>query len=148
LQILDATPGDCAAVSALAFASKAYWGYDDAFMEACRAELTVMPADLERGRVRVACEGEVIGFHGVIDSELEWLFVAPQAIGRRVGAALFTDALEIARAGGLEVLRIAADPNAAGFYERMGARLVGETPSASIPGRMMPVYAIGLSSTA
>jgi GNAT superfamily N-acetyltransferase len=116
-------------------------------MEACRAELTVTRDDLERGRVRVAVENEIVGFHGVIDSELEWLFVAPHAIGRGVGAALFIDALEIARAGGLEVLRIAADPNAGGFYARMGARPVGETPSASIPGRMMPVYAIGLSST-
>ena len=117
-------------------------------MAACRAELTVTPDDLRRGRVRVADDGEIVGFHGVIDSELEWLFVAPHAIGHGVGAALFTDALEIARADGLEVLRIAADPNAAGFYARMGARLIGETPSASIPGRMMPVYAIGLSSTA
>jgi GNAT superfamily N-acetyltransferase len=148
LQIRDATPGDCTAVSALAFASKAYWGYDEVFMEACRAELTVTPADLERGRVRVASEDEIVGFHGVIDAELEWLFVAPHAIGRGLGAALFTDALEIARAAGRDVLRIAADPNAAGFYARMGARLVGETPSASIPGRMMPVYTIGLSSTA
>jgi hypothetical protein len=29
----------------------------------------------------------------------------------------------------------------------MGARRIGETLSASIPGRVLPVYAIGVSST-
>jgi GNAT superfamily N-acetyltransferase len=116
-------------------------------MEACRAELTVTPDDLRRGRLRVADDGAIVGFHGVIDAELMWLFVAPHAMGRGVGAGLFIDALEIARGAGLTELRIEADPNAGGFYERMGARLVSETLSASIPGRILPVYAIGLSST-
>jgi len=146
-EIRDAKPDECGAISALAFVSKKYWGYDDAFMEACRAELTVRPEDLGRGRVRVADDGEIVGFHAVIDCELEWLFVAPQAIGSGVGAALLADALTIARTAGCAQLRIQADPHAAGFYERMGAGRIGEAPSLSIPGRINPVYAIGLSST-
>ena len=80
-------------------------------------------------------------------AELEWLFVTPQAIGNGVGAALFADALTIARTAGCAQLRIQADPHAGGFYERMGARRIGEAPSASIPGRMNPVYTIDVSST-
>ena len=38
------------ALSELAFLSKAYWGYDEDFMAACRAELTVTPADIARCR--------------------------------------------------------------------------------------------------
>jgi GNAT superfamily N-acetyltransferase len=143
----DATVEDCEALSALAFASKAHWGYDDAFMEACREELTIRPVDLERARLRVAAATEILGFHGIDGGELGWMFVAPEATGRGIGTALFIDALDIARAAGIETLRIDSDPNAAAFYERMGARLVGETPSASIPGRVLPVYAIGISST-
>jgi hypothetical protein len=45
-----------------------------------------------------------------------------------------------ARAQGLGAVRmiIEADPGAAPFYERMGARYAGFAPSKSIPGRMLP----------
>ena len=133
-------------MSALAFASKAHWGYDDAFMEACREELTLRPSDLARWRVRVA--GERAGVHAVSpDGELQWLFVAPAAMGCCVGAALFADACDVARAFGATELYIEADPFAAAFYERMGAVRVGEVPSASIPGRVLPAYRTDLSST-
>jgi hypothetical protein len=36
---------------------------------------------------------------------------------------------------------IQGDPNAAEFYQRCGARKIGERPSASIPGRVLPLYA-------
>jgi GNAT superfamily N-acetyltransferase len=146
-EIRDATVDDCEALSAVAFASKSHWGYDDAFMEACRDELTIRPVHLERAQLRVAVAPKILGFYGIKGDELEWMFVAPSATGRGIGRALFTDALDIARASGVETLRIDSDPNAAGFYERMGARRIGETPSASIPGRVLPVYVIGVSST-
>jgi GNAT superfamily N-acetyltransferase len=97
--------------------------------------------------VRVAVDRDIVGFHGVAGAELEWLFVAPHAMRRGVGAALFVDAIEVAREQGIDELRIDADPNAAAFYERMGARHVGETASASIAGRVLPVFTIGVSST-
>jgi GNAT superfamily N-acetyltransferase len=116
-------------------------------MEACRDELSVSVSDLERARVRIAVDGGMLGFHGVAAAELEWLFVAPHAMRRGVGAALFRDALEVARANGVTELRIDADPNAGAFYAHMGARRVGDVRSSSIPGRVLPVFAIGLSST-
>ena len=146
--IRDASPRDCEALSALAFTSKAHWGYDDAFMAACRDELTVRPADLTRVRVRVAVDDAIVGFHGVEGDDLSWFFVAPGAMGRGVGAALFADACATARAAGVERLSIGADPFAAAFYERMGAVRIGEEPSASIPGRMLPVLVMDISSTA
>jgi hypothetical protein len=42
-QIRRALPGEAASLSALALRSKALWGYDAAFIEACRASLTVDP---------------------------------------------------------------------------------------------------------
>jgi GNAT superfamily N-acetyltransferase len=142
---------DCAVISEVAMASKAYWGYDDAFMAACRDELTLRESDLSRARVRVAEDGAgIVGFHGVtVDgrgAELEWLFVAPDAIRTGVGQELYEDAARTAVAAGATKLRIQADPHAVPFYVRMGARLVGEVPSASIPGRMIPVLEADLSS--
>jgi GNAT superfamily N-acetyltransferase len=144
--IRDADPTDCATLSVLAMLSKAYWGYDEAFMDACRAELTVRPADLERGRVRVFDDGELAGFHGIIDGELQWMFVAPAAIGCGIGVLLWADAVTIAKEQGIETLRIESDPNAVGFYERMGAKRVGEVPSVSVPGRELPLLEFAVSS--
>ena len=38
--------------------------------------------------------------------------------------------------------RLESDPNAAGFYARMGARRVGEVPSKAMAGRMLPVFEV------
>ena len=145
--IRDARVDECDALSELAYASKASWGYDDAFMAACRDELTVYPADLERVRVRVAVDdaGRIEGFAGLDGDELIWLFVAPAQLRTGVGAALFADACAIARAKGVAQLRVEADPFAAPFYERLGGVLQGEKPSGSVPGRVLPVYEFAVS---
>jgi GNAT superfamily N-acetyltransferase len=145
LILRDAQVGDCEALSELAFASKASWGYDDAFMAACRADLTISPEILCNARVRIADEKTMVGFHGVVGDELDWLFVAPEAQGHGVGAALLADACAIAATAGVRELFIEADPFAATFYERAGARLVGERPSPAIPGRVLPLYALDVS---
>jgi GNAT superfamily N-acetyltransferase len=147
LRIRDAEPADCDTLSALAFRSKASWGYDNAFMEACRAELTILPENLRNARIRVAYNTDVEGFHGIDGDELMWLFVNPDSQQQGVGRALFTDACAIACELGLRELMIESDPNARGFYAHLGARLVGERPSGSIPGRVLPLYAVDVSSS-
>lgn len=141
--VRDAGIADLVVLSALAFTSKAYWGYDDAFMEACRAELTVRAEHLETYVVRIAeLDGAIAGFHGVERTakhpELMWLFVAPEFMGRGIGRALLDDAAAVARDLGAATLTIVADPNAQAFYVRAGARVVGAEPSGSIPGRNLP----------
>jgi GNAT superfamily N-acetyltransferase len=149
LLIRDARDDDCDTLSALAFESKAHWGYDDAFMEACRAELTVTPKDRARASIRIAeQDGSIVGFHAVDYHEILWFFVAPARMREGIGATLFADACSVARARGITTLRIESDPNAATFYERMGAVRIGVAPSASVPGRDLPVFAIDVSSTA
>jgi GNAT superfamily N-acetyltransferase len=131
----------------LALRSKAHWGYDDAFMAACRDELTLTAGDLRRRSVHVAEAdgGALLGFYALetgdgTEGELWALFVEPSVIGSGVGTVLLDHARGAARALGLMALRIDADPHAVGFYERRGAQPVGSTPSASIPGRRLPRY--------
>ena len=50
----------------------------------------------------------------------------PEYIGTGVGRVLFDHAVRRAAASGAEVLGLESDPNAEGFYRRMGARRVGE----------------------
>ncbi|MCB9761828.1 MAG: GNAT family N-acetyltransferase [Alphaproteobacteria bacterium] len=150
LLLRDARPDEAPALSDLAMRAKAFWGYDDAFMEACRAELTLRPADIDAKPVVVAeADGALLGFYalGRVDdatTELDDLFVEPGAIGQGVGRRLMAHAVEAARRAGYARLRIEADPFAEGFYQRMGARRVGEAPSQSIPGRMLPLLLLDL----
>jgi GNAT superfamily N-acetyltransferase len=147
----DAQVDECDRLSDLAFASKAHWGYDAAFMAASRADLTVAPDLFERATVRVATDGSrILGFHAVepvgAEAELSWLFVAVEAMGGGVGRLLFTDAVAVARAAGAPRMRIEADPNASAFYVRLGAVQVGEVPSSVIEGRVLPLLEVDVTS--
>ncbi len=149
LTLRPARADEAATLSELALRSKAHWGYDDEFLEACRAELTVVRESIVAGDVTVAEVAEVVaGFSSLADEppvrELEALFVEPAFIGRGVGAALFEAFRVAAIEAGVARLRIDADPNALGFYERQGAVIVGEQPSGSIPGRTLPVLELAL----
>ncbi|MFD9289308.1 GNAT family N-acetyltransferase [Streptomyces sp. NPDC060030] len=142
-------PEEAAALTALALRSKAHWGYDEAFMAACRDELTVRPGELTGGRVLVAeDDGRVLGFTTLAGEpptgSLGMMFVEPDAIGRGTGRLLFEQTLAHARGLGFVRLTIDADPNAEPFYSAMGAERIGATPSGSIPGRELPLLEIGL----
>jgi GNAT superfamily N-acetyltransferase len=83
-------------------------------------------------------EGEVVGFFSLVGSELDALFVTPEAIGQGFGASLLKAALSQARAQGIEAIEFDADPQAVPFYARFRAVVVGESPSTSIAGRSLP----------
>jgi GNAT superfamily N-acetyltransferase len=134
---------EAAALSALALRSKAHWGYDAAFLEACRAELTLAPGEVIAERVTVAeVEGLVAGFVSLAgtppEGEISFLFVDPPSMGRGVGRALFAAAVDRARSDRFRALSVEADPDAEAFYLRMGARCEGSVSSRSIPGRVLP----------
>lgn len=140
-------PDEARELSELAFRSKAHWGYDAAFMEACRAELTVTPEDFSLRRLTVAdVDGTPGGFSIVATresyGEVVDLWVDPPHIGAGVGRALWEDAVSAVAASGLVEVRVEADPNAEAFYRKMGARKIGTAQSESIPGRRLPLLAI------
>jgi hypothetical protein len=88
VEIRRALPGEAANLSALALRSKAVWGYDAAFMEACRAPLTVDPEAIAKYPFYVLDEGGTItGFYGLSGQpprgEIEFLFVEPESIPTR-----------------------------------------------------------------
>jgi len=118
-------------------------------MAACRAELKLHPDDLRTTQLQVAeREAAVVGLAQLKvsggDAELMKLFVEPALLGSGIGRLLFAWAVERARALGAVRMMIEADPGAAPFYERMGARYAGLAPSQSIPGRMLPLLQMEL----
>ena len=150
--IRTAKPGESESLTALCMRSKAHWGYDAAFMRKCAAALLVSEASIAAGRVLVATddEGRTIGTVSVAEdgdaAELALMFVDPPAIGSGAGWTLFEAAVRLARRLGYRRMTILADPNAAAFYERMGARFVRNAPSDAIPGRTLPLYEYDLTA--
>ena len=142
-EIRRALPGEAAHLSALALRSKALWGYDAAFIEACRAALTVDPEAIAKHPFYVVDEGgKIAGFYGLGGQpprgEIEFLFVEPQSVRRGCGRRLVRHLLALAQSLGFEELDVAADPYAEGFYAAMGAVRIGEVASDAIPDRLIP----------
>lgn len=140
VNIRCATVADIAAIDALVFASKASNGYDDAFMEACREELSTSLQAVAAGDVWVAEDSALVGTYKLDrgkEAEVHMMFVARQAKGTGVGAALWRHLEARARGRGTTSLSLDADPFAVGFYRHMGMEIVGQSPSGSIPGRML-----------
>lgn len=144
-----ARPEERGPLSALALRSKAHWGYEPGFMEACREALTLAPEAMTGGEVWVhERHGRVVGFFSLAkwnsDSELAHLFVEPAKIGRGVGRTLWTEAVRRAESLGYERMLIQSDPNAEGFYLKLGAERIGEVPSQVQAGRMLPLLLFAL----
>ena len=142
--IKRALPDQADLLSGIALASKAHWGYDDEFLTRFASVIGITPEYLRQNDVWVLEEaGELAGFYGLLDRgetcELDHLWLLPEFIGKGLGRVLFEHALVRAGELGARRLEWEAEPNAVGFYEQMGGRVVGET--AGQLGRPLPVMA-------
>lgn len=139
------------ALTELCLRSKAVWGYDQAFMDACRKELTLTPRDVKDSKLQVAeRDGLVVGVAQVSATDgvahLDKLFVEPKLVRSGAGRTLFEWARNAAKDLGATTMMIEADPDAAAFYRRMGAVDDGVVPSGSIPGRLLPRLRLDLTT--
>ncbi len=144
--------GDLPRLTELAMRSKAHWGYSADFMQACRDELTLTPGKIQGTRLCLLdADDRIAGFAQIsIEADvadLLMMFVEPDLIGHGYGRRLFDWAAATSRSHGADRMTIEADPFAAPFYERMGARQVGEVASVSIPGRNLPLLELDLTGS-
>jgi GNAT superfamily N-acetyltransferase len=135
---------ECATLSALCLRSKAHWGYDAEFVEACRPYLRIEPHCVEAHHAFVALDHEdrIVGVCQIdpdnASGNLDLLFIEPGQIGTGVGRVLFQEAAQRLREAGETVMTILSDPDARGFYEAMGAVFVEDRPSDVFDGRTLP----------
>jgi N-acetylglutamate synthase-like GNAT family acetyltransferase len=138
MQIRRAAADDADALSDLAHRAKAHWGYPAHWMREWDAQLTIIPGYLELHEVWVSeHDGAIVGMCALEDRgdrwNLEHVWVEPAVHGKGVGRALVTHALSEARSRHVGAVELLSDPFATGFYERLGARRIGEVP-APMPG--------------
>jgi GNAT superfamily N-acetyltransferase len=130
MHIIRAKPEDADVLTQIAHAAKRHWGYPEKWIESWRDVLTITPEFIAANATYCAIENDsVVGFYLLTTESdgmhLDHLWILPRAMGRGIGRALFKHAVELARNLGHHEIRIEADPNAAGFYERMGAKRIG-----------------------
>ena len=154
MEIVRAKASDADALTWIALAAKGYWGYPEEWIEQWREDLTVSAGFIRRNEVYVAVFGEkAVAFYALVEEDhapvLEHLWVSPEWIGSGVGRALFGHAVRKAASLGATVMEIEAEPNAEGFYLRMGARRAGERVS-EIDGqeRVLPLMVVSVPGEA
>ena len=121
-------------LSNLALRSKAHWGYSEEFIEACRPHIYVDKDYIEKWPVVVGVLNEkIIGFFSLKsigeENRLDNLWIEPKFIKYGYGKILFNEAVKYARELEWNYFRLAGEPDAVLFYEKMGAALIGEIQS-------------------
>jgi GNAT superfamily N-acetyltransferase len=141
--IRDARAAEQGALTELQRRASMHW---DAYRDQLVAhpDAVELPADqIENGLVRVAELGaDVVGFAVLLRPaggacELDGLFVEPGRMGAGLGRALVEDAMRIARERGATRIEVVANPEAVGFYQRLGFTGAKQVPTRFGPARRM-----------
>lgn len=150
IHIRPVRPNEADVMTEVALAAKRHWGYPERWIEIWTPQLTFAPEYFEKNESWAAVEnGETVAFYTLLEANdiasIENLWVLPEFMGRGIGRRLFLHAVEIASQRGYQLLQLEADPNAVGFYERMGMHKIGERHS-EVDGqpRVLPIMEISL----
>lgn len=129
-------------LSHIALISKATWDYSEEFIQACKEDLTITDDYIVNNYVYVLeSEGIKIGFFSFQRKEdaLDFLYLHPNYKGKGYGKLLWKSVVEKAVELGMKCFTIDSDPNAKGYYMKMGAKSIGETPSTVFKDRLLPL---------
>jgi len=149
-QIRRARPEEAERLSEIAFSAKAHWKYPARWLELWKPKFAFSSHYFQENESWVAEEdSRPVAFYTLQERDgkawLENLWVSPEFIGKGIGKKLFLHAADLSRERGFRVLQLEADPNAAGFYEKMGMCKVGEKQSEiDSQLRILPIMEIQL----
>ena len=125
--------------------SKASWGYSQALLNLWRSGLEVSAQDvLSRHFFFGRSDERLVLIYSLSElsspsCELEDCWIHPDFIGKGLGASIFCDIEKRMLQLGWTSMKIVSDPNAAGFYKRMGAVQAGEAQGKP-EGRVLPIF--------
>jgi len=148
VRIRPGREGDFERLREIALEAKAHWGYDRPLVEEWALAGDFEPESLRSRLLYVAeAAGQPVGWAALIPrGEVGWLddlWVEPAWIGQGLGRALFEHVAGEARQRGARRLEWEAEPNAIGFYERMGGAYVRDSEETEW-GRVLQVLAVEL----
>ncbi len=145
--IRHAFPWDAEWLSALARRAKGSWGYPAEWLDAWADELTLTEDYISTHRVFIAeKDGQAVGVCALEDHDDRWalehVWVEPSQHGFGVGKMLVEEAVAVARSIRPDPITVKSDPNASGFYEKLGAKHIDDIPAPApgSPDRTLPVF--------
>ena len=152
---------DSKMLSRISYLSKSYWGYPTEYFDIWKDELTITRKYIEENTVYAyEIKNNILGYYSIVELKedleiskiiirkgfwLEHMFVIPKYIGQGIGTKMFIHIREICLSKGVHQLGVLADPNAKGFYEKMGCQYQDEFPS-TIPNRTTPWLVLKVSN--
>ncbi|HDR7515290.1 GNAT family N-acetyltransferase [Bacillus mobilis] len=142
MKIRKALLSEANELSELALHSKATWNYSEEFILACKEDLTITDEYIKNNFVYVLeNDNTKIGFFSFLrnDKALDFLYIHPRYKGKGYGKIMWKFVIEQAKELGIKSFMIDSDPNAKGYYLKMGAKLIGETPSTVFKDRLLPL---------
>ena len=155
LTIRCAKPSDALFLTSISFGAKRYWNYPEEYLEIWHDELTITEEYIEENMVFVAQKKDtIIGYCSVTEVKedywrgetfikaghwLDHIFIRPAYIRNGIGRELIDALVEYCRENNIEVLNILSDPNANGFYDKIGATYIQDMPS-NIEGREVCLF--------
>lgn len=158
--IRPATVNDSEDLTEISFASKRYWNYPEEYIKVWKDELTIIPSYILNNTVYVAeVTGRVVGYFSLVEVKeafgagkvcvnkgiwLEHIFILPEYIGKGIGSKLIAIMKVQCKEMQIDKVNLFSDPHAKGFYDKLGACYIGQSPS-SIEGRTVPLYDVYIS---
>ena len=124
-------PEQAGVLTTITLAAKRHWNYPENWIKTWLPSLMITPEYILVNEIWVAIVDEQCVAYYSLKPEGEYLWldnlwVLPEFMGQGIGKQLFQHALGRVRVCGVSILKIEADPNAQAFYEKMGARKIGE----------------------
>lgn len=148
--ISRAQPEHTNLLTAIAISAKRHWNYPEAWIQHWLPQLTISEEYITTNEVWMMLDEEKpIAFYSISQSEegceLGHLWVLPEYIGKGIGKQLFNHVRERCKVLDIHRLIIYSDPNAQAFYEKMGAKKIGEDYSDLFgEERVLPMMEINL----
>jgi GNAT superfamily N-acetyltransferase len=136
----------------LAIAAKSHWGYEGGWLQEW-VEQGGFSEDALRARdIYVAeIDGEPVGWaSSILKGDVCWLddlWVKPLWIGKGVGSRLWRHVAARSAAQGALRMEWEAEPNAIGFYEKMGGTYLRDSESSEMR-RVLPIMGVDLREIA
>ena len=144
-KIRRAQDGDEAYLTEISFASKKYLAFASEYFTIWESEQTISKKYLPENEVFVLeKDNEILAYYSIVnlhepfkigEVEIEkgfWLkqmFIKPENIGEEIGKKLFSHLIDFSKENSIKEIKILADPNTKGFFQKMGCDYIKEYPS-------------------
>ncbi|OGT36614.1 MAG: hypothetical protein A3F11_01245 [Gammaproteobacteria bacterium RIFCSPHIGHO2_12_FULL_37_14] len=141
VNIQDASVDDLNQINALLRVSKAYWGYDNHFLDRFMDKLGITHAYMQQNVIKLFyVDDHLVGFFNFCFNsdglfELDNFFLHPDYIGKGIGQMLWHACCQEVKKQDANEFIIWSDPNAEKFYVKMGCEKIGVRQSPMMPDR-------------